>query len=247
MVARGAPKADQYNGPKKPAMGSYFMWCNDNREVVMGEVRKKCDAEGKKFDVTEVGKTLAERYKVQCTDEQKKVYSAKSEILKKDFAEKMAAWKETEQYAEYIKAKELFNKKSNGRKEKKELKEAGQPNKPKTAYLFFVNENRPEVTAQLRKEHGDGFKIGMVAGRSAELWKKMSDQDKIPYEKKAAEEKAEYATALATFKESDSWKAIEEKKASEKKKRAPRTRKPKGAAAAVEGETATEPAEEAEA
>jgi high mobility group protein B1 len=201
MVARGAPKADQYGGPKKPASGSYFMWCNDNREVVMTEIRKKCEAESKKFDVTEVGRTLAERYKAQCTDEQKKVYNEKSEVLKKEYSEKLAAWKATDQYAEFQKAKATFDKKSTGRKEKKELKEAGQPNKPKTAYLYFVNENRPEVTAQLKKEHGDAFKIGMVAGRSAELWKKLSSQDKIPYEKKAAEDKAQYAEALAAFKE----------------------------------------------
>jgi hypothetical protein len=242
MITRGAPKADQYGGPKKPASGAYFMWCNDNREVVMNEIRKKCEAENRKFEITEVGKTLAERYKVQCTEEQKKVYNEKSEVLKKDYSEKLAAWKATEQYAEFTKAKATFEKKSTGRKEKKELKDAGQPNKPKTAYLYFVNENRPEVTAALRKEHGDAFKIGMIAGRSAELWKKLSDQDKIPYEKKAAEEKAQYQEALAAFKETDQFKAIEATKEAQKqkKKRAPRVRKPK-TETAVAVETATEP------
>lgn len=245
MITRGAPKADQYGGPKKPASGSYFMWCNDNREIVMSEIRKKCEAESRKFEITEVGKTLAERYKVQCTEEQKKVYNEKSEVLKKDYSEKLAAWKATEQYAEFQKAKAAFEKKSTGRKEKKELKDAGQPNKPKTAYLYFVNENRPEVTAQLRKEHGDAFKIGMVAGRSAELWKKLTDQDKIPYEKKAAEEKAQYTEALAAFKETDQFKAIEATKEAQKKKRAPRSRKPKTETAVAVETTATEPGEEA--
>jgi len=240
MVARGAPKADQYGGPKKPASGAYFMWCNDNREIVMNEIRKKCEAEQRKFEITEVGKILAERYKVQCTDEQKKAYNEKSEVLKKDFSEKLAAWKATEQYAEFTKAKAAFEKKSTGRKEKKELKEAGQPNKPKTSYLNFVNEKRPEIMAELKKEHGDAFKIGMVAGRASELWKKLSDQDKIPYEKKAAEEKAQYAEALAAFKETDQFKAIEASKESQKKKRAPRARKPK-TETAVAVETATEP------
>jgi len=242
MITRGAPKAEKYGGPKKPASGAYFMWCNDNREGVMAEIRKKCEAEGRKFEITECGKTLAERYKVQCTEEQKKAYNESSVGLKKDYAEKLAAWKQTEQYAEFQKAKMTFDKKSSGRKEKKELKDAGQPNKPKTAYLYFVNENRPEVTAQLRKEHGDAFKIGMVAGRSAELWKKLSEEDKIPYAKKAAEEKAQYTEKLAAFKETDQFKAIEatKEKEKEKKKRAPRTRKPKGETAPVET-TATEP------
>lgn len=244
MVARGAPKADQYNGPKKPASGSYFMWCNDNREKVMAEIRKKCEAAGTKFEITEVGKTLADRYKTECTEEQKKMYNEKSEVLKKEYQDKMNAWKETAQYAEYMEAKKAFDKKTNGKKEKKELKEAGQPNKPKTAYLFFVNENRAEVTAQLKKEHGDGFKIGMVAGRSAELWKKLPEQDKIPYEKKAAEEKAQYTEALAAFKETDAFKTIEASKVKEKKNRAPRVRKAKDDAP-IESATATEPGQEA--
>jgi len=246
MVARGAPKADQYGAPKKPASGAYFMWCNDNREAVMSETRKKCEAESRKFEITEVGKTLAERYKVQCTEEQKKAYNEKSEVLKKDYAEKLAAWKATEQFAEFSKAKAAFDKKSNGRKEKKELKEAGQPSKPNSAYFNFVNAMRPEITEQLRKEHGDAFKIGMVAGRASELWKKLEEQDKIPYEKKAAEEKAKYVEALAAFKETDQFKAIEAAKVVEKKKRAPRVRKPKEETAAVET-TATEPVQVAQA
>jgi len=238
MVARGEPKADQYGGPKKPASGAYFLWCNDNREKVMDEIRKKCEAESRKFEITEVGRTLAERYKVQCTEEQKKTYNEKSEVLKKEYAEKLAAWKTTEQFAEYTKAKAAFDKKSTGKKEKKELKEAGQPSKPNSAYFNFVNAMRPEITEALRKEHGDAFKIGMVAGRASELWKKLSEQDKIPYEKKAAEEKAKYTEALAAFRETDQFKAIEAAK--EKKKRTPRARKAKEETAAVET-TATEP------
>jgi len=244
MGARGAPKIEDYNGPKKPAAGAYFMWCAENREAVMAVVRKKCEAEGKSFNITDVGRTLAERYRVECTDEQKKVFDEKSTVLKKEFAEKLAAWKETEQYAEFEKAKKVFDKKSSGKKDKKELKEAGQPNKPATGYFLFLNEHRAEVTEKLRKEHGTAFKIGMVAGASAQKWKALTEQDKIPYEKKAAEEKLKYAEQMATFKETDAYKAIEAKQ--EKAKKTPRARKVKDTPA---GETATttEPGVEAEA
>jgi len=226
-MVRGQPKADQFNGPKKPVSGAYFMWCGLNRQGVMDVVRKQCVAEGRSFDLTKVGKTLAERYKVECTEEQKKGFAALTVVAMKEYSAKLAAWKETEQYAAFQKAKKDYEKKGSAKKDKQELKNAGQPNKPKTAYLFFVNENRPEVTASLKKEHGDAFKIGMVATRSAELWKKVSDEGKIPYGKKAAAEKEEYLQKMAAFKETDQFKAIDAKNQANKKKRAPRARKQK--------------------
>lgn len=239
-MTRGAPKADNYNGPKKPASGSYFMWCNDNRAAVMDAERKASEAEGRKFEITKVGATLAQRYKVECTEEQKKAYQAKSEILKKEYNEKFAAWKLTEQYAEFEKAKKAFDKKNSGKKDKAELKAAGQPSKPLSGYFLFINEKRAEITEVLKKEHGDAFKIGMVAGRGAEMWKKLTADDKIPYDKKAAAAKEQYAQDLAAFKETDGFKAIEAAKVKTAKPK--RTRKPKGETPA-DGATATEPAE----
>jgi len=245
MSTRGAPKQEKFNGPKKPASGSYFLWCSENRQAVMADIRRKAEAEGKKFAVTEVGITLAERYKVECTEEQKKAYAEKSVVSQNEYQEKLKAWKETEQFSEFIKAKEIYNKKLTGRKEKKELKDAGQPTKPKSGYLTFVNEIRADVTAQLKKEHGEKFKFGMVAGRCAENWKKLSAEDRIPYEKKAAEEKAGYKIAFAEFQETDTFKAIEAKK-EKKKKVANRVRRSRKAAPAGESATATEPGAEEE-
>lgn len=237
--AKASPKVDDFEGPKKPAMGAYFMWCADNRARLTEVVKAESAAAGKSFSVTDLGMRLANAYKVECTEEQKKAYTIKSEILKKEHAEKMEEWKKTDKHAEYVKSKAEWTKKSKLKVAKNAVKEAGMPSKPLSAYFIFVNQERPKLMTELKAKHGAAFKIGMVAGEAGRLWKLLTDEQKVPLEAQAKEAKAKYDVELAKFKESDSFKAFEAanlKAHGEKKKRVPRGEKKAGDADGVKKE-----------
>jgi high mobility group protein B1 len=74
-----------------------------------------------------------------------------------------------------------------------------QPKKALTAFFLYCNEQRPTITKQL----GDQASVkGMVIKTAAEQWKGLSADVKAPYEKKAADGKAAYDSALEKFKAS---------------------------------------------
>jgi len=75
---------------------------------------------------------------------------------------------------------------------------AVQPKKPMTAFFLYTEEQRPIIVKQL----GEEAKVkGAVVKTAAAQWKDLPAEKKAPYEKNAAAAKAEYDTALASFKQ----------------------------------------------
>merc|ERR1719204_1955884 len=83
------------------------------------------------------------------------------------------------------------------------------PNRPKrglSAYLIFVNEQRPRLTKE-------GFEMLEVSKECGKLWAKMGDAANAPYEKKAAKSKADAEKALEKYKNSKNYKSYMAEKA----------------------------------
>ena len=72
-----------------------------------------------------------------------------------------------------------------------------EPKKAQTAYFIFFNEKRAEFAKQL----GGKAACGPLAKLASERWAVMSSTEREPFEKKAADGKAQYEKALLAFKE----------------------------------------------
>merc|ERR1711972_774934 len=70
-----------------------------------------------------------------------------------------------------------------------------EPARPQNAYWIWLSDNRQALI----KEIGSG-NVGAVGKLGGERWKAMTGAQKAPYEKKAAEGKANYEKAMEAFK-----------------------------------------------
>merc|ERR1719330_293165 len=70
-----------------------------------------------------------------------------------------------------------------------------EPKKPQNAYWIFLSENREAIQKEMGTKN-----IGVIGKQGGERWKKLSEQQKAPYEKKAKDAKAAYESALEKFK-----------------------------------------------
>eukprot|EP00475_Leptophrys_vorax_P023292 TRINITY_DN31872_c0_g1_i1.p1 TRINITY_DN31872_c0_g1~~TRINITY_DN31872_c0_g1_i1.p1 ORF type:complete len:265 (+),score=82.34 TRINITY_DN31872_c0_g1_i1:32-796(+) len=68
------------------------------------------------------------------------------------------------------------------------------PKKPLTAFMIFSKAKRAEVKKE--NPEADFGQLGKLLGA---LWKGLSDEQKVPYQKEADEDKARFATELAQF------------------------------------------------
>ncbi|CAH0398245.1 unnamed protein product [Chilo suppressalis] len=119
-------------------------------------------------------------------------------------------------------------------KTKKREKDANAPKRPATAFMLWLNENRKKIV-----DENPGIKVTEIAKKAGELWRDMND--KKEWEEKASKAKEEYAEAMKKYKDSgaaDEFKqkkkqADKERKAAEKKPKAPVSKKSKASTAAA--------------
>jgi len=79
--------------------------------------------------------------------------------------------------------------------------EPTKPKRPQSAYFLFANELREQVTKEL-KERGEGkFKFGDVAKEISSRWAALSDEEKKPYEERAAADKQRHAEEFRAYLE----------------------------------------------
>ncbi|TAQ88522.1 hypothetical protein B7494_g3172 [Chlorociboria aeruginascens] len=81
--------------------------------------------------------------------------------------------------------------------EKKAKKPKKDPNAPKrglSAYMFFANEQRENV-----REENPGISFGQVGKVLGERWKALDDEQRVPYETKAALDKKRYEDEKAAY------------------------------------------------
>ena len=77
----------------------------------------------------------------------------------------------------------------------KPKKDPNMPKKPKSGYMFFCDDHRQAVM----KKHKDA-KMGDIAKKLGEIWKKMNEEEKKPYMDMNEEAKEEYNEAMKNYK-----------------------------------------------
>jgi len=89
---------------------------------------------------------------------------------------------------------------------KKKRKDPNAPKRGKSAYIFFGQEHREKVKAELMEEHGDDYENKMVMRRLGELWKELTTSTKAKdkkevakFEKMAADDKERYQAEMADY------------------------------------------------
>ncbi|KAI8097357.1 high mobility group protein, related, partial [Halteromyces radiatus] len=76
------------------------------------------------------------------------------------------------------------------RKKKKHKNPFG-PKHPMSGFLFFASFARPDAVRQYPKSN-----VGMISKVIAEQWRKMTDDEKYPWQEKAKADKARYAREM---------------------------------------------------
>jgi high mobility group protein B1 len=159
---------------KKPKgrMSSYTYFVQTCRE----EHRKKHPTETVNF--TEFSKKCGERWKLM-NDTEKKRFAAMAEKDKQRYDREMQNY--TPPAGE------------GGRKRKK--KDPNAPKRPLSAFFLFCHDERPSVRA-LYPTYG----VGDVAKELGERWGKITPENKVKYEAKAAVDKGRYEIDVAAYK-----------------------------------------------
>ena len=90
-----------------------------------------------------------------------------------------------------------------GKKKRKKRKEkdSNAPKRALSAFLFFSNAKRAEVTAELKAANPDLKGVTDVAKRLGEMWRELSDADKEPFNAQAVADKARYDKEMKAYKQ----------------------------------------------
>jgi len=79
---------------------------------------------------------------------------------------------------------------------KKRKKDPNAPKRPQTAFFVFSTKHREAV----KKELGEGVRVGDIAKRLGEKWKELADEDKTEYNEEAARQKVDYDKAMEEYR-----------------------------------------------
>merc|ERR1719483_511411 len=164
MKKSSMKKPKDLNAPKR-SMSAYFLW--------MGDMRKT-QTEWKTMGVAAVAKQAGQMWK-ELDASKKAKYQEAAEKAKAEWQKKLAAYKETDSYAQFQITLTQFKKdfkKSGGKKSSNKFKK--DPNMPKiaqTGFFLFMAENRS-------KYHVEGQRSAVTITKVSDKWKSMSEAEK---------------------------------------------------------------------
>jgi len=203
------PKPKDPNMPKRP-LSSYFLFSNERRAVLQQKMPDK--------KLTELSKLISVEWK-ELSDEQKEKYASKAKKAKDKYDKNLAAYKKTEDYAKYQQKLEYWKQ---SEKEAAKMDESGAPvkkvslpRKPKDAncpkrsassYFLFGN----SVRARIKAENPD-LKVTEIAKLIGEEWRKLSEEEKKPFNDEAIKLKAKYLEAMEKYRGSKEEAAFKKK------------------------------------
>jgi len=147
---------------------------------------KMCYEEHKKkypnenVQVTEISKKCSEKWKTMSPAEKQRFY----ELAQKD----------AERYQAEVAA---FGGEDAMRKRKRAKKDPNAPKRALSAFFFFSQVKRPEVS----QSHPD-YKVGQVAQELGRMWKELTDQEKKTYEEMTTRDKGRYEVEMRDYKAS---------------------------------------------
>jgi hypothetical protein len=195
-MVRSAKKPKDQNAPKRP-LSAYFLFVGENRASY---VKKNPD-----MSVTEVMKGMAAAWS-NLSDAAKKPYEKSADKSREAYTKKREKYVMSTSYKKHQAAVKEW-KKAQGNKPFR--KDANRPKRPASAYLLFVNAERPGMMK-------DGLSVTEVASKAAKMWKRMGAGEKEKWEKKANSAKSKYAKEIAAYEKSSKYKQyMKEKEAYE--------------------------------
>ncbi|CAE6967578.1 HMGB2 [Symbiodinium sp. KB8] len=165
--------------------------------------------------------------------EGQKEYVDEARSLSEQYDKDMLDFRKTGEGKKYFRLKAAAAKKA--RVDSAREKYLGKDDAPKPppaapgAYQVFVQEKRPTLQSA-------GKNLGEVAKEMSQMWGNYSEEDRKPYEQRAAELKAEYEDKMKEYKQSEAYKkferarnAIFKKPKAKKEAKAKTAKKPKKA------------------
>lgn len=193
------------HAPKR-AMSGYMLFSADNREKIRSN---NPDAK-----VTEIMKKIGAEWN-KLTDKGKKPYNDKSTKDKQAYEKKMEKYKKSANFKKHQEAMDEWKLQGTKKKFKKD------PNRPKrgmSAYMLFVAEKRPGMTAK-------GVPMLEITKKCGALWGALSDGQKKKYNALAEKEKAKAEKEMAKYIKSKEYQSYEaEKEAYQAKQKAVKRR-----------------------
>jgi hypothetical protein len=189
---------------KKPA-SAYWLWLGENRDKIVAAL-----GHAKGSDVAKKGgemwKVLPNAAKLPFEKKAKEQKDAYEKFLATDAGKKALEEKKAAAATEKADNKQKEEAKLQKLKEKEEMRSErackaavkavekdDALKKPQTAYWLWLADNRDKIVAEL----GSG-KGSEVAKKGGEMWKDLRPADKLPYEKKAKEQKDVYDKYIAS-------------------------------------------------
>lgn len=156
--------------PKRPP-SAYLLFCSANREKIAG----------KKLSIGESSKLFSQIWSGLPIEERAK-FDAEAIAKKQEYEVEKAKWKEEcQRLSKATKQSSRAAKSPKGASRSSSPKSL--PKRPKSAYLFFCDEKRREVSAKVQS-------LGQISRELARLWKGTTDRTK--YEELAEKDKARY-------------------------------------------------------
>mmetsp|Transcript_118807 Transcript_118807/g.188176 ORF Transcript_118807/g.188176 Transcript_118807/m.188176 type:complete len:676 (-) Transcript_118807:59-2086(-) len=143
-------------------------------------------------------------------EDEKKRRVAESNERREKFRNELEAWEKSKDGRMYRLKILSFTK----QKKMKSLKDRFMKDEPKRptggAFFIYLNANRAKIAA----ENPDCKGVGEVTKKCSEVWKSLSDSDRLPWLEKEREAMAEYEKKLEAFKAGENFKRFQKMSAS---------------------------------
>ena len=148
--------------------------------IYVAEHRAAISAENPGLSFGELSKRVSADWK-QLSEDQRKPYEERAAEDKKRYEREAAENPESD---------------NDEPAKKKKKKDPDAPKKNLNAWMFFIQQVRPQVVAELGE---DGKRVAAVTKAVGERWSKMSAEEKAPYEQMAEEDKKRYAAEMEVY------------------------------------------------
>mmetsp|Transcript_30554 Transcript_30554/g.99305 ORF Transcript_30554/g.99305 Transcript_30554/m.99305 type:complete len:521 (+) Transcript_30554:174-1736(+) len=162
--------------------------------VYLGRHRDECQRENPTWDMAQITRHLADKWKHTVTEEELALCEAEAKEDKERYSKELSKFKELP--PEELSAIPCRPKGKIGRPPKNDapIKKSVGPRKPHNAYICFLMEYKA-LAKQERPELGQNE----VATECSKAWKALDDEGRAPYARKAQADKVRYETELAEW------------------------------------------------
>lgn len=154
-----------------------------------------------KLSAQDVFRMCAAEWK-KMNPEQKQVYQAQA-VGQEEYTKKMAAYRQSDEYAQFLKKKLLADK----RKKLKEFELPGAPKRPRSAYIYFSMDKRKKVKAA-----NPFFSVTQVTELIGAAWREINEVDKAVFEGLALNDKTRYTEEMKKYQETAKYRQMQSKK-----------------------------------